>query len=261
MSLHPKFAMSSNKHPNYKILNLIGYGLAKFDSTFVKAFGFSSKSELYNHCVQIGVADTSGTVKNRQDMFDPFFDNKRKGWWQRKDAYVHRKIYIDSLFGELDVYSYVNFLKAYLANQFPEYDVKKGITPITRSIFKKLQQTGLEAELFFIQRYQSVALFKNGILKDARLLGDGYDFQIQTGGHFYLSEVKGVVKSVGSIRLTKKEHEQAQEHKMRYVLSVVSNLEQSPKITVIQDPANCLNLKKQVLEQKQVSYHCDARAW
>ena len=71
------------KHENYEVLNLIGYGLAKFDINFVKFFGFKTKTAFYEYIVQLGVAETIGTVKNRQDLFDPFFDNKRRGWWQK----------------------------------------------------------------------------------------------------------------------------------------------------------------------------------
>ena len=28
--------MSDNKHKNYEVLNLIGYGLAKFNNTFIR---------------------------------------------------------------------------------------------------------------------------------------------------------------------------------------------------------------------------------
>ena len=35
--------MSDGRHENYEILNLIGYGLAKFDVDFVQAFGFQTK--------------------------------------------------------------------------------------------------------------------------------------------------------------------------------------------------------------------------
>lgn len=31
--------MSDNKHKNYEVLNLIGYGLAKFNTSFISAFG------------------------------------------------------------------------------------------------------------------------------------------------------------------------------------------------------------------------------
>lgn len=40
--------MSDNKHENYEILNMIGYGLAKFGLDFVKEFGFSTKTAFYN---------------------------------------------------------------------------------------------------------------------------------------------------------------------------------------------------------------------
>jgi len=81
------------KHENYEVLNLIGYGLAKFDMSFVKFFGLKTKTAFYKYIVQQGIAETIGTVKNRQDLFDPFFDNIRRGWWQKGDAYIHRKIF------------------------------------------------------------------------------------------------------------------------------------------------------------------------
>lgn len=83
--------MSDNRHENYEILNLIGYGLAKFDIEFVQAFGFGTKTAFYRNIISQGIADTIGTIKNRQDLFDPFFDNKRQGWWQKGNAYLHRK--------------------------------------------------------------------------------------------------------------------------------------------------------------------------
>ncbi|GHQ06712.1 hypothetical protein VN0274_02310 [Helicobacter pylori] len=65
------------KHKNYEILNLIGYALAKFDNDFIKEFGFSTKNAFFEYCVQIGLADTTGVIKNRMDLFDYFFPNKR----------------------------------------------------------------------------------------------------------------------------------------------------------------------------------------
>ncbi len=37
------------KHKNYAILNLIGYGLAKFDMSFINHFGFKTKSAFYEY--------------------------------------------------------------------------------------------------------------------------------------------------------------------------------------------------------------------
>jgi hypothetical protein len=72
--------MNKSKHENYELLNLIGYGLAKNGMGFVKEFKFKTKSAFYQHIVELKIAETTGTVKNRQDLFDPFFDNGRKGW-------------------------------------------------------------------------------------------------------------------------------------------------------------------------------------
>ena len=65
-----------NKHENYEILNLLGYGLSKFDNAFIKQFGFSTKNNFFNYFVEIGIVDTGSVVKNRMDLFEPFFPKK-----------------------------------------------------------------------------------------------------------------------------------------------------------------------------------------
>lgn len=59
--------MSANKHENYEILNLIGYGLAKFDMDFVKQFGYQTKTQFYEEMVKRNVGETVGVIKNRND--------------------------------------------------------------------------------------------------------------------------------------------------------------------------------------------------
>jgi hypothetical protein len=120
-----------------------------------------------------------GVVKNRMDLFDPFFPNGRKGWWQKGNTYIHRKDLIDSLFGDELAKEYVNIIKLYFKNNFEIDDFQFDIKPIVKSRFKKLQETGLEAELYFINNYETIDIFKNATLEDARLFGDGYDFQIK----------------------------------------------------------------------------------
>ncbi len=205
------------KHKNYEVLNLLGYGLAKFDMSFVKFFGFKTKTAFYEYIVQQGIAESIGTVKNRQDLFDPFFDNDRRGWWQKGNAYIHRKIFIDSLFDSLDASAYANIVKLYLQDKFAMVDKGvKEISPVIKSKFKQLQVTGQEAELFFINNYNEVNSFKNGILEDARILGDGYDFQIEVQSHFFLTEIKGLRTDYGSIRMTKNEFVKAKEYNNDY---------------------------------------------
>lgn len=250
------------KHENYEVLNLIGYGLAKFDMSFVKFFGFRTKTAFYEYIVQQGIAETIGTVKNRQDLFDPFFDNNRKGWWQKGEAYIHRKVFIDSLFGSLDASAYANIVKLYLQDKFDVIaKISKEISPVIKSKFKQLQVTGQEAELFFMNNYKKVDCFENGVLEDARIFGDGYDFQIEVQHHFFLAEIKGLRTDYGSIRMTQNEFNKAKEYNNEYALVVVSNLGDIPKMNAIFNPITNLKFTQKIVNSKQYNYHSESILW
>ncbi|MDA8338918.1 MAG: DUF3883 domain-containing protein [Nitrospiraceae bacterium] len=250
------------KHENYEVLNLIGYGLAKFDMNFVKFFGFKTKTAFYEYIVEQGIADTIGTVKNRQDLFDPFFDNDRKGWWQKGDAYIHRKIFIDSLFGSLDANAYADIVKLYLQDKFDVVaKASKEISPVIKSKFKQLQVTGQEAELFFISNFNRVDSFQDGILEDARIFGDGYDFQIEVQKHFFLAEIKGMRTNYGSIRMTQNEFNKAKEYRDDYALVVISNLSDIPKMSIIFNPTDKIRFVEKAINTKQVNYHTSPLKW
>lgn len=254
--------MSDNKHKNYEVLNLIGYGLAKFNNTFVAEFAAKSKTEFYEFFVVNGIADTTGTVKNRQDLFDPFFDNGRKGWWQKGNTYIHRKVFIDSLFGTLNVADYAAVVKLYLLNENKVIGFDTQIVPpIIKSKFKQLKTTGEEAEIYFLNNYQNIPVFKDAGIEDARNYGDGYDFQIQKLDVFLLAEVKGVRAKRGAFRLTENEYFKAKEYKNEYGIIVVSNLDDLPKMTVIFDPINKLELTERIIETQQLNFHSKSLEW
>lgn len=246
-----------SKHENYEILNLIGYGLSKFNDDFINEFGFKTKTAFYEYCVNIGVAETVGTVKNRMDLFDHFFPNNgRKGWWQKGDAYIHRKYLIDSLFGNENVKDYANIVKLYLKENYKVKDIFVDVTPIVQSRFKKLQETGLEAELYFMKNFNSIDKFKNGIIEDARLFGDGYDFQITVNESLYLAEVKGIRASKGRFRMTENEYNKALEYKNDYLITLVLNMNELPVFLTIENPAYNLKFKKEERISKPViEYH------
>ena len=246
-----------SKHENYEILNLIGYGLSKFNDDFINEFGFKTKTAFYEYCVNIGVAETVGTVKNRMDLFDHFFPNNgRKGWWQKGDAYIHRKYLIDSLFGNENVKDYANIVKLYLKENYKVKDIFVDITPIVQSRFKKLQETGLEAELYFMKNFNSIDKFRNGIIEDARLFGDGYDFQITVNESLYLAEVKGIRASKGRFRMTENEYNKALEYKNDYLITLVLNMNELPVFLTIENPAYNLKFKKEERISKPfIEYH------
>lgn len=199
------------------LMNLIGYGLAKFDMDFVKEFGFKTRSAFYQYCVDLGFAKTIKSVTNRQDSFDPYFDNGRKGWYQRNQR-EHIKLFIDSLFGK-------------------------------------------EAEFYFMTNYKNIPTFENALLEDARLWGDGYDFQIKLNSKYFLAEVKGVREQSGAICLTQSEFEKALEFKQDYFLVVVSNLISSPKFSCISNPLQNLDFTSKEIKSVQLNYHTSALNW
>lgn len=248
---------SGIKHKNYEILNLIGYGLAKFNDAFIRKFGCDTKTSFYKFCLENGIADTVGTISNRQDLFDPFFpENGRRGWWQKGDAYIHRKIFIDNLFGDETVVGYANIVKLYLKENYKLKEIFADVQPIVKTKFKKLQETGWEAEYYFMNNFQGIELFKNGNLEDARLYGDGYDFQVNVGAHAYLAEVKGIREKKGRFRLTENEYNKALEYQDDYIITLVLNLNSLPTFLIVENPLKNLSFEERIINSKSTKeYH------
>jgi hypothetical protein len=253
---------TGSRHENYEVLNLIGYGLAKFEGALVDALGFKTKSAFFKSLIARGVAKTRGTLKNRQDLFNPLVRNAKIGWWQNGDRYLHRKTLLDSLFGDLDAGGYAAMLENYLQTYFPiTGELVKPIVPILKSKFRQLQETGSEAELFFMNNYRTISPFANGALQDARLFGDGYDFQIAVESEYFLAEIKGLRGNTGGIRFTNNEFSKAEEFRDKFCLAVVSSLEAAPRIKVFFDPLSELKFSRQTIQSEQIYYSSPARRW
>jgi hypothetical protein len=246
-----------SKHKNYELLNLIGYGLSKFDNNFIKEFGFNTKTNFFNYFVEIGIVETGSVIKNRMDLFDPFFpENGRKGWWQKGEAYIHRKYLIDSLFGTENVKGYADIVKLYLKENFKVQDIVIEVQPIIKSRFKKLQETGLEAEIYFQNNYNLIDIFKNGTIEDARLYGDGYDFQINVNENSFLAEIKGIRAKKGRFRLTENEYKKAKEYQNDYIVTLVLNLDDLPTFLPIENPLKNLKFEEKIIKSKEIKeYH------
>jgi hypothetical protein len=191
------------------------------------------------------------------DRFDPYFPQSgRAGWWQRKEDYIHRKELIDSLFGEANVQEYANSVKLYLIkNKQIQADPIK-IQPIITSRFKKLQETGLEAELYFMHHFKKIEAYQNATLEDARLYGDGYDFQLNVNKQTYLIEVKGIREKQGYFRLTEKEFLMASEYQNDYHINLVLNMNDNPTFLTIENPVNNLKFNEMIVNSKEIKeYH------
>lgn len=243
------------------LMNLIGYGLAKFDMGFVEEFGFNTRTAFYRYCVDLGMARTVKAVTNRQDSFDPYFDNGRKGWYQRNQR-EHIKVFIDTLFGNEDAAGYAHIVKLYIQDAGKQVEIEQSVVPpAIKSRFKQLQETGKEAEFYFMTNYKSIPFFQNAVLEDARLWGDGYDFQVKLDSKYFLAEVKGVRERTGAIRFTQSEYDKAKEFRNEYYLVVVSNLMATPKFSCIANPLDNIEFVSKEIRSIQMNYHTTSLDW
>ena len=247
-----------------EIMNLIGYGLAKFDTELTSYLGFRSKSDFARFIISKGLASTLRAVFNRQDSFDPYFPNGRKGWHQRNQR-EHIKLLIDSLFGTLNSQQFANLVYG-LINSNEEDGVimpSPSITPMDASRFQKMQETGIQAEYYFMNNYQTLSRFADSILDDARLWGNGFDFQLRDTHRNIVNivEVKGVSSLVGAVRMTEKEYSMAKMYKELFHLVVVADLKGNPNMCCISNPLETLEFTKHCVELKHISYNTTTLKW
>ena len=113
----------------------------------------------------------------------------------------------------------------------------------------------------FEQRKRSSTSFENGILEDARIFGDGYDFQIEVHKHFFLAETKGLRTDYVSIIMTQNEFDKAKEYNNDYALVVVNNLSDIPQMSVIFNPAKNLKFILKIINSKQNNYQSKSILW
>lgn len=173
-----------------------------------------------------------------------------------KGRCLHRKLLIDNLFGNENVLDYSKIVKLYLKDNYNVNDIISEVKPIVKSRFKRLQETGLAAELYFLNNYNSIDIFKNGTIEDARLFGDGYDFQIDINKKSFLAEIKGIRARKGKFRLTENEYNKAKEYQSDYVVTLVLNLDDLPTFLTIDNPLKNLKFEEKIINSKTIKeYH------
>ena len=158
------------------------------------------------------------------------------------------------MFGNEDVHSYAEIVKMLLASEGKRTGITTLEKPIIRTKFKRLQETGMVVENYFILHFDKEEKFRDGQLTDARLYGDGYDFQADVQEHSYLAEVKGIRKSKGRVCLTAKEFEKAKEFQSDFILSLVTNLDDIPKLVLIDNPLNHFEFQKSIIKNEVIEY-------
>ncbi|MEH6681059.1 MAG: DUF3883 domain-containing protein [Sediminicola sp.] len=249
---------------NNNILGLyIAFYLAKFNEKAYASLGFKNQTVTHKAIGAILNIKPS-TIRNWRDEFDPLF-GYRDGWHQR--GLSISRIRVVEAIGNLDETSLRSIVQDILSgNNSIELteDLSQLISVIPEEKKRKQKRTyiprnitGRKAEEIFIEWFNSgqknIPQGKDFV--DMRDYGCGYDFQIVVSDKkVYAIEVKGFSEDEGGILITGKEWETAGIMKTDYYLVLVSNIDNDPIITVVNNPYKKLSPKRNLQTVIQVNW-------
>jgi len=246
-----------------KLAHIIAYYLSRFDTTGLRNLGCRNDKEAFHKTAEsLGIPPNY--IKFRRDEFDVIHPH-RKGWHKRPmtpsiintinalqdlDEPTLRNIVHDILSKGTD--TEVSDDLDQLVLIFPDDKKKKPKRPyVPRNI------TGRKAEEIFIEWFKSdqKILPQGKDFVDMRDYGCGYDFQIVISDkQVYGIEVKGVSDDEGGILITGKEWEIASAMKVDYYLVLVSNIDNNPVVSVINNPYEKFSPKRNLQTVIQVNW-------
>ncbi len=229
---------------------IVAFYLSKFGEEGLAKLGYQSYSHAFG---QIGdrLAVKPNSVKNWRDEFDPYYDNTRKGWYKRDLRPSRQKVMLtfDDLSESamravvLDILTPDARPKVEIELQSALQEIK-GLEKVRKASkvteYVPRGPTGRMAEEYFISRVHAGKTPFDGILRDRRDDGVGFDFEVTKEANPILLEIKGIAKQPGGITFTDKEWRVANERQDEYFLGVVIEVIESPKIGFLQNPAHRL---------------------
>jgi len=248
---------------NRKLAHIVAYYLSRFDKTALSNLGYKTDKEAF-HKTAVVLNVLPNYIKFRRDEFDVAHPH-RKGWHKRPmtmsitntinalqdiDEPTLRSIVMDILVKGEEVEVSEDFET--LITVIPDEKRKKQ----KRSYFPR-NITGKKAEKIFIEWFRSgqEKIPEGKDFVDMRDYGCGYDFQIVVSEkQVYAIEVKGFSEDEGGILITGKEWETAGIMKTDYYLVLVSNIDNDPVITVVNNPYEKLSPKRNLQTVIQVNW-------
>lgn len=232
---------------------IVSYYLSRFNNQAINNLGYQTWKDAFKNLSEI-LQINKHTLHNWRDEFDPFH-GYRAGWYQRKPRKIISNII--SQFEQLEEYDIRQIVEEILiGNNIKSLLIDTSeIAAISNPIFILRGPTGRKAEQFFIEYHRVNNLPFAGKLLDTRDLGCGYDFEIISESNRYFIEVKGLASNMGGLIFTNKEWEKAKQERANYTVCLVSNIDDSPEISFINDPFSKLNPRKNIIQTLQVQWN------
>lgn len=229
---------------------VVAFYLSKYDKEGLNRLGFQTYKQAFEE-IGRSLHINPNSIKNWRDEFDPYYDNARKGWYQREIRPSRLKVI--AAFDELseDAMRAV-VMDIIRSDKRPKVETELHLvlqeikeTNDNKKLKKKAEYstrgpTGRMAEEFFIAKFHEGLTPFSGVLKDNRDEGVGFDFEIIEHGNRTLVEIKGLAKESGGVSFTDKEWGVANKVQNDFYLGLVVDIPISPKIGFLQNPARNL---------------------
>ena len=233
--------------PENELAMVVAFYLSKFGEEGLEKLGYQSYKQAFDDVGRsLGVKPNS--VKNWRDEFDPYYDNKRKGWYQRGIRPSRQRVMLafDDLSESALRAVVLDIIKPearpkietelhFTIEEIRDLEKKKKTRENTEYIPRG--PTGRMAEEFFISKFRAGSTPFDGTLRDRRDDGVGFDFEITKAASRSLVEIKGIAKQRGGITFTDKEWRIANEAQDDYFLGLVIQVFESPRMGFVQNPA------------------------
>lgn len=250
---------------NHKLALIIALYISKFDRKALENLGYKTFEKAFE---SIGneLDVKPSTIRRMMNQFDPYFQNSRVGYYQRK--LIKSRVDIMEKFGHLEELEFDLIVKDILNNKNIKSDLNNIYTELivdkndnkeyNKKTFTTRCITGNKAEKIFIEYYNRSLINKyKGNLKDTTAFGCGYDFEIENGEYKgCVFEVKGCMeKECRQILLTEKEWKIATELKDKYNIVIVSNLQdENYVVNIYNNPSETANPKPNIQQKISVNW-------
>ena len=233
---------------------LIGLFLSRFDKLALESFGFTGFRQAYN-VLGLSIGFIPKSIQNYRDEFDPYFPNERKGW-RNRNLRDYCKEYMDAT-ADMSFEQFYNVIKSFLdGNIIEDKDIVKERRKVSRGFMANRLITGKAAEEYFVMNYKGIDEFQNYSIQDTTQMGCGFDFKLSLEKKNFYVEVKGINEKTGSILMTEKEYNVADDLRDLYCLFIVSNFRENPEHRMFFNPLYIPQLKFKRQEQiaTRISY-------
>lgn len=218
---------------------VIGYAMSRLDDRYLKLQGlrtWKAAFERAGKALQVPPA----SLKNLRDEFDPFHDNRRRGWWHRPLRANRQRVMGD--LSEMSDDALLECVSRILTrDETATGELVDSLVEVRAPAYNVAERlfTGRRAENFFLENCESWIGVPRSRVIDRRDSAMGFDFAV-SGIPQRAIEVKGLRGHSGSIQFTDCEWSQARIRQREYWLVVVGNVTATPVFGLWKDPQHAL---------------------